>query len=146
MRAVPVSDSRPAAAPGRRWIGILFVACAAVGCGDAGGPVASVPLGEPLDGLTEAERGRFLLGRALFERIATPEEGLGPLFNADRCSSCHDDPVPGGAGAGIPVLKVSRFDDGVCSTLPEAGGDNPMDEGKGDQEPPKSNMILPDEE
>jgi CxxC motif-containing protein (DUF1111 family) len=124
MRAAPVSASRRAAAPGRRWIGILVVACVAAGCGDAGGPVASVPLGEPLDGLTEAERGRFLLGRALFERIATPEEGLGPLFNAERCSSCHDDPVPGGAGAGIPVLKVSRFDDGVCSTLPEAGGDN----------------------
>ncbi len=59
----------------------------------------------------------------MFNRPFSPEEGLGPLFNQDRCSSCHDLPTSGGHGA-EPVTKVSRFDpsDG-CSTLPELGGD-----------------------
>lgn len=86
-------------------------------------PATAAP-GEPLPGLSDAERGRFLLGRALFERLATPEEGLGPLFNAERCSSCHDAPAIGGGGSRVPVLKASRFEDGRCSILEERGGDN----------------------
>lgn len=79
--------------------------------------------GLPLPGLTEAELDTFVRGRALFDRPFSPEDGLGPLFNQDRCSSCHDLPTSGGHGA-EPVTKVSRFDpvDG-CSTLPQQGGD-----------------------
>jgi CxxC motif-containing protein (DUF1111 family) len=75
-------------------------------------------------GLTDAERGRFLLGRALFERLATPEEGLGPLFNGERCSSCHDQPATGGGGTGILVLKATGLADGRCTLLEALGGDN----------------------
>lgn len=63
------------------------------------------------------------MGQALFNRPFSPEEGLGPLFNQDRCSSCHDLPTSGGHGA-EPVTKVSRYDPTEgCSTLPERGGD-----------------------
>ncbi len=117
MRSPPIRTRR---VPSASVLGVLMLAA----CAEPAPPLNPVALGEPVPGLTEAERGRFLLGRALFERLATPEEGLGPLFNAERCSSCHDDPVPGGGGARIPVLKASRFHEGVCSTLPEAGGDN----------------------
>lgn len=79
--------------------------------------------GEPLHGLTDAELGRFLLGRAVFERIATPEEGLGPLFNADRCSACHDSPAPGGTAA-LLVVKATAFDGEQCDLLEAEGGDN----------------------
>lgn len=81
-------------------------------------------LGDPVPGLDASERGRFLLGRALFERLVTPEEGLGPLFNAERCSACHEEPVVGGGGAKIPVLKATRFHSGVCDPLEDWGGDN----------------------
>jgi CxxC motif-containing protein (DUF1111 family) len=80
--------------------------------------------GEPIAGLTDAQRGRFLLGRALFERLATPEEGLGPLFNAERCSACHDQPASGGSGTQVLVLKATAWRDGACSLLTEHGGDN----------------------
>ena len=79
--------------------------------------------GLPLPGLTQAELESFATGQALFNRPFTAEEGLGPLFNQDRCGSCHDLPTSGGHGA-EPVTKVSRFDPvGGCSTLPEHGGD-----------------------
>ena len=90
-------------------------------------PVAAVTetaLGRPLPGIGDGGRGRFLLGRALFERVATPDEGLGPLFNADRCVSCHDDPVVGGGGLSIPVRKATAFIAGRCDLLPAHGGDN----------------------
>lgn len=79
--------------------------------------------GLPLPGLSEAELDVFARGQALFNRPFSPEEGLGPLFNQDRCGSCHDLPTSGGHGA-EPVVKVSRFDpvEG-CSTLSEHGGD-----------------------
>lgn len=100
---------------------LLLIVTAA--CGD-GPPVGTDAPGEPVAGLTEAERGRFLLGRALFERLATQEEGLGPLFNGERCSTCHDEPSAGGAGTRVLVLKASRFESGLCSVLEDEGGDN----------------------
>ncbi|MCA9739667.1 MAG: hypothetical protein KC645_18720, partial [Gemmatimonadetes bacterium] len=75
-------------------------------------PVVAAP-GAPLPALEEAERGRFLLGRAVFERLATEEEGLGPLFNEARCSGCHDQPAIGGGGL-ILVRKATRWEEGTC--------------------------------
>ena len=123
MRARPAF--RPAALLGAGpFLATLPLTAFLAGCGAHPVPMASTP-GEPLAGLSETARGRFLLGRALFERLATPHEGLGPLFNAERCSSCHSEPAPGGGGAAIPVLKATRYDDdGVCHLLREEGGDN----------------------
>ena len=95
-----------------------------LGCADRASDVATAVPGTRLEALSEAERGRFLLGRALFERLATPEEGLGPLFNAERCSDCHDQPAVGGGGIAIPVLKATGFVEGRCSLLEDRGGDN----------------------
>ncbi|HSM61068.1 MAG TPA: di-heme oxidoredictase family protein [Longimicrobiales bacterium] len=79
--------------------------------------------GEPLAGLSDGELGRFLLGKAVFERLATAEEGLGPLFNAPRCSACHEVPASGGSGD-VLVRKATRFADGRCDLLVAEGGDN----------------------
>lgn len=89
------------------------------------GPQAEVggEPGQPLGGLTEAQMGRFLLGRAVFERRTTPEEGLGPLYNAERCSDCHGTPASGGSGPAL-VLKATRYRDGTCNLLAAEGGDN----------------------
>ena len=108
---------------------MVLLACAALGggltsCGDAGPPDPPPPLGDPVAGLDSGQRGRFLLGRALFERLATADEGLGPLYNAERCSDCHDQPVVGGGGTRVRVVKATRFADGRCDLLVAAGGDN----------------------
>lgn len=102
-----------------RALGALMLAAAA--CGPRG-EVPPAP-GEPLNGLTEEQLGGFLLGRALFERLTTAEEGLGPLFNAERCSACHSDPASGGSGPAL-VLKATRFEDRRCDMLLDQGGDN----------------------
>ena len=102
---------------------VLCVAMAAA-CADPEPETLPAP-GEPLPGLSTGERGRFLLGRALFERLATADEGLGPLYNAERCSDCHDQPVTGGSGIQrVRVLKATRFEDGRCDLLQSIGGDN----------------------
>lgn len=86
-------------------------------------PFVETEPGLPLPGLSDAESDVFVRGRALFDRPFSPEDGLGPLFNQERCSSCHDLPTSGGHGAEA-VIKVSRFDpiEG-CNTLSEGGGD-----------------------
>ena len=70
-------------------------------------PVGSEP-GAPLPGLRPEELARFTAGKALFDKIFTPAEGLGPLFNENQCSACHTDPVSGGDGE-QRVVKATRF-------------------------------------
>jgi len=84
--------------------------------------VAAEP-GQPIPGLQDAETGRFLLGKAVFERLVVQEEGLGPLFNADRCSSCHNIPTTGGSGT-LTVTKATRLVADRCDLLEAEGGDN----------------------
>ena len=89
----------------------------------AGRPIGAEP-GAPLPGLSQAELARFEQGRALFNHAFTPAEGLGPLFNQDRCSSCHDLPTSGGTGAEA-VLLATRFEPpDRCDPLTEQGGSN----------------------
>lgn len=54
--------------------------------------------GDPLRGLSAAERARFDSGRVVFDSTFTAEIGLGPLFNASGCAECHEDPVSGAGG------------------------------------------------
>lgn len=70
--------------------------------------------------LPEADAMRFHLGRALFRKlwVAAPSstqasDGLGPLFNARSCESCHvrdgrgRSPEPGESGTGF-LLRLAR--------------------------------------
>lgn len=73
-------------------VGVVIVALAvAAGCR----PPRPPQPGDPLSGLSAAERARFDSGRVVFNRPFTPENGLGPLFNARSCGACH---VSGGNG------------------------------------------------
>ncbi len=59
----------------------------------------------PMEGLTAQERAEFLKGDIAFnEDIFTPENGLGPLFVANSCGSCH-----AGDGKGHPFTTLTRF-------------------------------------
>ena len=89
---------------------VIAVAGAAFGSvadqGDCaeGQTICSDAFAQPLDGLSAEQRMDFALGRALFERlwVAAPSstraaDGLGPLYNARSCLSCHP-----GNGRGRP--------------------------------------------
>jgi CxxC motif-containing protein (DUF1111 family) len=46
--------------------------------------------------------------RETFDEIETIEEGLGPLYNAQACRECHQDPISGGASQ-ITELRVGHL-------------------------------------
>jgi CxxC motif-containing protein (DUF1111 family) len=58
----------------------------------------------PLGGLTPAQLAVFLVGDEQFGRVFTPDLGLGPIFVAASCSSCHP-----GDGKGHPAFGLTRF-------------------------------------
>lgn len=59
----------------------------------------------PIAGLSTAESARFLAGdRAFNGEVFTSATGLGPLFVATSCGSCH-----AGDGKGTPFTTLTRF-------------------------------------
>src|SRR4030095_10701571 len=78
--------------------------------------------GEPLLGLGTAQRDQFDRGKAIFNRVFQPETGLGPLFNANACGECHEDPVAGGVGDEVEVHATALRSDGFCDPLADLGG------------------------
>jgi CxxC motif-containing protein (DUF1111 family) len=98
---------------------VLSAANAMAGAGSCQGPPA---VGDPLRGLTPDELLRFQEGREVFRRVFTPETGLGPLFNADACGECHENPVVGGSGDEVELHVARLRPDGVCDPLADQGG------------------------
>ena len=95
---------------------VLVAATLTVGCAK---PTA---LGDPLNGLTKAEREQFQRGLEVFNREFTPETGLGPLFNANACGECHEEPVAGGPGDEVEVHVALVRPDKTCDDLAASGG------------------------
>jgi CxxC motif-containing protein (DUF1111 family) len=77
--------------------------------------------GDSLEDLTPEQRDQFERGRTEFQRVFTPDTGLGPLFNADSCAECHESPVAGGPGDEVEV-HAAAFLEGFCDPLVEKGG------------------------
>src|SRR5262249_6789608 len=129
-RGVPAHDGRPGrdldrvAAVAAAWseamkaaaIGLILFTAANAVVGTTACPPTPKP-GDPLRGLTNAELARFEEGRAVFERTFAPETGLGPLFNADACAECHEDPVGGGTGDEVETHVARLRPDGICDPL-----------------------------
>ncbi len=106
-------------APGRVVRGVAVVASGlvvAVGCAKRLEP------GDPIPGLTREQMDMFTRGRAVFDSVFTQETGLGPLFNADACAECHEEPVIGGVGDEIEVHATHLLVNGFCDPLIELGG------------------------
>ena len=82
-------------------VGIAIVLAA----GAASAQEVQPRIGDPLPGLSAAERVLFDAGKIEFTRILTVADGLGPIFNDSSCSTCHSSPRAGGAGA----KRVTRF-------------------------------------
>lgn len=58
----------------------------------------------PMDGLTSAQLSQFLKGDVGFSEVFTTETGLGPVFVATSCFSCHS-----GDGKGHPFTTLTRY-------------------------------------
>ena len=58
----------------------------------------------PIEGLTYEEQLKFLRGDEAFGEVFTSQNGLGPLFVANQCASCH-----AGDGKGTPFVEFKRF-------------------------------------
>jgi CxxC motif-containing protein (DUF1111 family) len=81
--------------------------------------VASAPQpGQPLFGLTASELTLFHLGKSVFDSIFTPQTGLGPVFNANGCATCH---LNGGTGTQVEI-QGTRYANGMCDELDSVGG------------------------
>ncbi len=65
--------------------------------------------GAPLAITSEADLEYFERGRAIMEKRFKPSEGLGPEFNAESCTSCHQRPVAGGSGPRYRNFYLARF-------------------------------------
>jgi CxxC motif-containing protein (DUF1111 family) len=74
----------------------------------------------PVEGLTNAESLRFVRGDDAFNNgIFTKDNGLGPLFVATSCATCHP-----GDGKGHPFTTLTRFGqvDGTGNHYTHLGG------------------------
>ncbi|MTI22965.1 thiol oxidoreductase [Fulvivirga sp. RKSG066] len=68
-------------------------------------PAENELLDGPMEDLAYSEQNRFLAGDVAFnDEVFTPENGLGPIFVATSCGSCHP-----GDGKGHPFTTLTRF-------------------------------------
>ncbi len=109
----------------RRWLigaGILWVAAFAAGVQPSLEAQISARFGDPLPGILPAEFERFRLGLDDFTEVETPEEGLGPSFNAASCAVCHNVPAIGGVSLVSEVRAAYRDAQGTIRALSAADG------------------------
>lgn len=81
--------------------------CLLLGCSrfEPSAPLDNELLDGPVSDLTSAQNQQFLAGdRAFNDEIFTPSTGLGPVFVASSCGSCH-----AGDGKGHPFIMLTRF-------------------------------------
>lgn len=103
---------------------LVIVACDRAPTGTTAPPdlskqvAAMPPVGQPLSGLTSAQYALFQLGKHVFDSVFTPQTGLGPVFNANGCATCH---VGGGTGTQVEI-QGTRWANGVCDELDSVGG------------------------
>jgi len=94
-------------------------------------PVATA--GEPLPGLTAAQRAVFADGREDFREEEEVIDGLGPVFNERSCLTCHGVPAAGG-GSPRTVTRFARRINGQFDPLVSLGGSLRQDRGIGPRE------------
>lgn len=102
------------------WLGVGLTALVACDAVLPGAPSSDVILDGPLDGLTSQQRAVFFAGDEEFNRTFAVADGLGPIFVAAACGSCHV-----GDGKGHPSFNLSRFGrmaNGVFDPMRQEGG------------------------
>ena len=98
----------------------LTLSGAVPGYPDAPGVLIEAPAFGPVHTAEADEHERLVAdGAGFFAHDFTPEEGLGPLFNATSCRECHQTPTVGGMGKdGLGIaLRIGRLDGGRFDPL-----------------------------
>ena len=91
----------------KQFLILCILLCGIVACNKLlpGSPAEDELLDGPIGGLSGAEHAVFLRGDIAFNgEVFTKENGLGPLFVATSCGSCH-----AGDGKGHPFTMLTRF-------------------------------------
>jgi CxxC motif-containing protein (DUF1111 family) len=74
--------------------------------------------GDPIPGLTDAERAFFEAAKDVFAEVDAVPDGLGPRFNLDSCLGCHSQPASGGSSPAVnPQVAVATLL-GARNTVP----------------------------
>jgi len=97
----------------KKAVVILLLIAAVVACKKIlpGAPAGDEILDGPVEGLTGEQKAIFLRGDVAFnDEVFTSATGLGPMFVATSCGSCH-----AGDGKGHPFTTLTRF--GQTDTL-----------------------------
>ena len=97
----------------KKAVVILLLIAAVVACKKIlpGAPADDEILDGPVEGLTGEQKAIFLRGDVAFnDEVFTSATGLGPMFVATSCGSCH-----AGDGKGHPFTTLTRF--GQTDTL-----------------------------
>lgn len=76
-----------------------------------------IPQGEELKECAEPVPGTFLDDKAVFEEVDEVGDGLGPVYNAQSCRECHQNPVTG-AISQITELRAGHTTNGVFFDAP----------------------------
>lgn len=93
------------------WIWLVFTSCEKI---IPAAPEENELLDGPVEGLSFAQQAQFLAGDIAFnDEVFTKETGLGPLFVATSCGSCHI-----GDGKGHPFTTLTRFGQTTPNTQP----------------------------
>ena len=89
------------------FVGYIVVVSGVMACEsfEPSTPAANESLDGPVEGLTHDQQLVHLRGDVAFnDEIFTPQTGLGPVFVATSCGSCHP-----GDGKGHPFTTLTRF-------------------------------------
>jgi len=87
------------------------------------GPRTGTPAaGSPINGLTSSQQSYFTDGQTRFQNVESVQNGknngLGPSFNSNSCSSCHAQPNVGGSSPAVnPQVAIGNAE-GATNTIP----------------------------
>src|SRR6476469_7628575 len=84
-------------------LGFLFVVLFSVGP-----PPAEAPSGFDDQSNGMVDEATHQADRETFDEVESIEDGLGPLYNAQSCRECHQDPRSGGASQ-VADLRVGHL-------------------------------------
>jgi CxxC motif-containing protein (DUF1111 family) len=139
MNKVPNGNPKPAirnknANPKRQILlrGLFVLICSLTGgyalqgqnqAHDPGPRTGTPAAGNPVAGLTSSQQSYFLDGQTRFQNVESVQNGknngLGPSFNSNSCSSCHAQPSVGGTSPSVnPQLAVANAE-GATNSVPE---------------------------
>ena len=89
------------------WIYAVGAVIALAAYTQSGPPEAPTGFDDLTNGFVS--QSQFDLDREIFEERETIDDGLGPVYNAQACAECHQNPVTGGISQ-ITELRAGHFD------------------------------------